>query len=136
MEEQLEEAGMDLTKIEKPFGLLDPETQAALRAHGGPYEYWDGRWRECSADPMWHSSTTYRVKPDPTKKPSINWDDVASGFDFLVVDEDGNGWLSCVAPELEGRGWWIDGITAAASAFPSYRRGGCDWRDSLVERPE
>lgn len=55
----------DLTKIEKPFGLLDEETQAALKAHGGPYEYVsnDG-WTEI-AEPFWAFGTTYRVKPKP-----------------------------------------------------------------------
>ena len=28
----------DLTALTTPFGLLDPETQEALKAHGGPYE--------------------------------------------------------------------------------------------------
>ncbi len=34
----------DLTKITTPFGLLDDETKAALIAHGGPYEVYNGGW--------------------------------------------------------------------------------------------
>ena len=55
----------DLTKITTPFGLLDAETQEALRAHGGPYEWWRGAWED--VEPMWGKTTTYRVKPQPPK---------------------------------------------------------------------
>lgn len=58
---------MDLTKIEKPFGLLDKETQEALKAHGGLVERFDGyRWIE-TKNPIWHSVYVYRVKPEPPK---------------------------------------------------------------------
>lgn len=60
---------IDLTKIEKPFGLLDAETQEALTAHGGPYEFlssvsncWVGK-----ISPSWEWGATYRVKPQPPK---------------------------------------------------------------------
>lgn len=37
----------DLTAITTPFGLLDEVTQEALRAHGGPYEMYDGMgWKD------------------------------------------------------------------------------------------
>jgi hypothetical protein len=32
----------DLTKVNVPFGLLDEETQTALREHPGPIEVWSG----------------------------------------------------------------------------------------------
>jgi hypothetical protein len=58
---------MDLTKIEKPFGLLDAETQEELRAHGGPYERFDGyEWVSCGINDSW-MATVYRVKPAPPK---------------------------------------------------------------------
>jgi hypothetical protein len=57
----------DLTKITTPFGLLDAETQAALKAHGGPWDvYTEKGWRENSS-PMWDEIVTYRVKPSPPK---------------------------------------------------------------------
>jgi hypothetical protein len=58
---------IDLTRITTPFGLLDEETQAALKAHGGPYEIWVGEWQDWS-DPEWQgSSYAFRVKPQPPK---------------------------------------------------------------------
>jgi hypothetical protein len=53
---------MDLTKIDRTFGALDPETQKALKAHGGPYEKYTGGWWPCD-NPGWQPGTTYRVKP-------------------------------------------------------------------------
>lgn len=56
----------DLTAITTAFGLLDEATQEALRAHGGPYEYWyDGEWFD-SEQPLTPSWWTWRVKPGPT----------------------------------------------------------------------
>lgn len=59
----------DLTDLKTPFGLLDRETQEALMAHGGPYEYWywaHDDWRIPDNDePIWHKATVYRVKPAP-----------------------------------------------------------------------
>ncbi len=59
---------MDLTAITTPFGLLDAETQAALKAHGGPYERFAsmGNWVDWP-EPDWVPSTVYRVKPQPPK---------------------------------------------------------------------
>jgi hypothetical protein len=57
----------DLTKIEKPFGLLDAETQEALRAHGGPYEMYGYDGWTYNGMPAWSPNTTYRVKPQPPK---------------------------------------------------------------------
>ena len=54
----------DLTAVTTPFGLLDAATQEALRAHGGPYEMWDGaEWDE--GIPSWYGDSTYRVQPKP-----------------------------------------------------------------------
>lgn len=58
----------DLTKITTPFGLLDAETQEALRAHGGPYQTWYGDeigWHDHK--PSWGGAYAYRVKPQPPK---------------------------------------------------------------------
>lgn len=61
----------DLTKITTPFGLLDAETQGALKAHGGPWEFatpeGDWRWRDVDGRPVWSRLNVYRVKPSPSK---------------------------------------------------------------------
>jgi hypothetical protein len=50
------------------LGLMPPETQEAMKAHGGPYErYMHGDW--CAMIYRdWHSDIAYRVKPAPIRK--------------------------------------------------------------------
>jgi hypothetical protein len=131
---------VDLTTITTPFGLLDVETQHKLRAHGGPYELYTGTgvWVEI-LDPGWEVIVTYRVKPVPLTKPSINWAHVAPQYKWLAQDEDGRAWLYAdVAPfhDVYGKYWSSTEGMARAGAFSSFQLGTCHWRDSLVERPE
>jgi len=56
----------DLTKNEKPFGLMTPEDKEALKAwpHGWEAYSTDGTWLDCG-QPIWSSIITYRAKPAP-----------------------------------------------------------------------
>lgn len=64
----------DLTKITTPFGLLDEETQEALKWHGGPYEIWGGcKWKPKQESTVWDGLCTYRVKPSPRKAREFGW---------------------------------------------------------------
>jgi hypothetical protein len=56
---------IDLTDIKIPFGLLDEETQGALKAHGGPYERFctNGKWQEWVV--QWDLNAAIRVRPHP-----------------------------------------------------------------------
>lgn len=62
----------DLTAITTPFGLLDAATQEALRAHGGPYEWWNGEvWNYAEKACAFSSASpafAYRVKPEPKRE--------------------------------------------------------------------
>jgi hypothetical protein len=51
------------------FGLMPPETQEAMKAHGGPWECmaFDGIWRD-QGEPAWHAGFAYRVKPAPIRE--------------------------------------------------------------------
>ena len=79
----------DLTSIEKPFGLLPPDVQEALKAHGGPYETFGGRdWRHVEV-PKWVMNQVYRVKPKPvveTLKRSLHGDDFMGYVAIDAVD--------------------------------------------------
>lgn len=57
----------DLTAITTPFGLLDPETQAAMKAHGGPLEIFTVAMWVDSASAHFDGSRAYRAKPVPPK---------------------------------------------------------------------
>lgn len=63
----------DLTKLTAAYGLLDAETQEALKAHGGPYELWrGGHWGDKGEGEEFDTWYTYRVKPQPPK-PREKW---------------------------------------------------------------
>jgi hypothetical protein len=64
---ELVEEAMDLTKIEKPFGLLDKATQQALKDHGGPYEFYQSGCWNGIINSYWVKHLTYRVQPQPEK---------------------------------------------------------------------
>lgn len=57
----------DLTAITTPFGLLDRETQEALKAHGGPYEIYRRLGWGDVLQPSFDAIYAYRVKPSPPK---------------------------------------------------------------------
>lgn len=82
--------------------------------------------------PAWRGDCIYRVRPVP---PSINWDHVAPGFDYLAFDEDGEAFLFTRKPE-EGAGEWLsgDGICKYASHFASLVRGSKPWNRALISR--
>jgi hypothetical protein len=130
---------MDLTQITTPFGLLDEETRAALQSHGGPWEYFSvhGAW-EPSVTPQWHAHCAYRVKPQQPKKPSIDWSHVAPCVVAIARDADGGAYLYAGLPSVSAYcSEWVANCDAyAANAFASYTPGTCDWRDSLVQRPD
>ena len=136
---------MDLTKITTPFGLLDevygPGTADALKAHGGPYEIYcsNGQWSHWGPAPF-APSTTYRVKPQPPTKPSIDWSHVAPEYKWLARDADGLAFVFSDMPWAEFNAWVWDGgeceAVCVSGFLSSYTPGTCDWKDSLVERPE
>ena len=77
----------DLTAITTPFGLLDRETQEALKAHGGPYQdLADDGWQHVSR-PSWGFTRTYRVKPAPPK-PREWWRSESDGQTYLCEPHD------------------------------------------------
>lgn len=81
----------DLTAITTPFGLLDEATQEALRAHGGPYEYWNHLCKWTHTDgPAYDCKTVYRVKPAPEiKKEKIKAMMTETGSIFAHAEGDG-----------------------------------------------
>ena len=70
-------------------------------------------------------------------KPSINWEHVRDDYKFLARSASGNAWLYSGEPVIEGKGWEDGGFGCAeANSYASYTPGTCDWKDSLVKRPD
>lgn len=129
---------MDLTKIEKPFGLLTAEEQAALKAHGGPYQWYSSFGWTSADSPDWQPYFSYRVAPMPPTKPIIDWTALDKCWRWLARDKNGRANVFISQPRLQfAAGRW-DGVEARCvdGVLSSYSPGACDWSDSLVERPE
>jgi len=129
----------DLTKITTPFALLDDKTKGALKAHGGPYEFWyeyDGSWPTIY-NPSWFRTYIYRVAPGT--KDTINWDHVADQFICMARDADGLAYAYTSKPKIGCTDvvgcWRWGGDYAGVHVVASYKPGTCDWKDSLVFRP-
>ena len=128
----------DLTKIKKPLGLLKKKTQKALMAHDGPIEmYTDSGWSVVN-NPLWTSSYTYRAAPLPATKPSVDWSALDKKWKFMAMDR--KGWIYAYSdrPEIDCQEWATPGgdHINISGLLTSYKPGTCDWRDSLIERPE
>ena len=77
------------------------------------------------------------VQDEITTKPSINWEHVSSEFNYLAEDADGGVFLYEDKPYTATETWTVDnGDLAEAHTLSSYTKGTCDWKDSLVKRPE
>ena len=71
------------------------------------------------------------------KKPSINWGHVRGEYKFLAQDANGDAWLYCEKPELNEDEWAVaQGECATTYSHSSFTPGTCNWKDSLVARPE
>lgn len=72
-------------------------------------------------------------------KPSIDWDHVHGKYNYLATDDMGNAWLYGKEPTIDDDiGCWDVklGEVALADTHVSYAPGTCDWKESLVKRPE
>jgi hypothetical protein len=91
-----------------------------------------------SGRPTWAQYCAYRIKPKPAStKPSIDWSAVSEKFKYLAKDDEGSLYLYTHKPEPLGY-VWRSRVCRAVSAeqFASASHGTCDWKDSLVKRPE
>ena len=70
-----------------------------------------------------------------TTKPSIDWNHVSEGFQYLAMDADGESYLYIDEPQQDEQQWMSSLRLATANLFASFTSGTCDWKDSLVERP-
>ena len=93
-------------------------------------------------DGKYHVEGNVTLFPHPieivkaTIKPSIDWNHVSKDFRYLVMDADGRCWLWVTKPAPFQEQWCGGGAAVKAENFSSFISGTCDWKDSLVKRPE
>ena len=68
-------------------------------------------------------------------KPSIDWSHVSPEYNYLAQDENGQGYLCGKNPHRMNTAWCMETPYTRATTFTSYEPGTCDWKDSLVKRP-
>ena len=117
------------------------EKMAVMQAHleGKPIEwahsgFLHGKW-VVTQFPYWDwVNYDYRVA---VTKPSINWDHVHPDFNWLATDMDHTSYLYTSEPYTRNAEWQADSARVIpGNPFASFKEGTCDWKDSLVKRPE
>ena len=78
---------------------------------------------------------TCQSKPQELK-PSIDWNHVNEVFQYLAMDADGECYIYTDKPLQCERQWTTNLPCSPAINFTSFTPGTCDWRDSLVKRPD
>ena len=93
----------------------------------------------------WTNQTLFPYPVEIIKKvakPSINWEHVDSKFKYLAEDPCGAAFVYEEKPFVAEAGWAAFSSkgehveVAEVYMFASYVKGICDWKESLVKRPE
>ena len=69
-------------------------------------------------------------------KPSIDWSHVSPEYNYLAQDKNGDGYLCGEEPSRHTSAWDMESPYLSATTFTSYEPGTCDWKVSLVKRPD
>ena len=96
-----------------------------------------------TSDGKYHIEGNVTLFPYPVEitkavtKPSIEWTQIKDEYKWLAVDVNNCAYVYENEPNIDGIAYWS---TSSATYFcvnglVSYSRGTCDWKDSLVERP-
>ena len=116
-------------------------------ASGGVYtvevRFNDGRTCIYTSDGKYCAGGNVVLFPYPIEitkaisKPSIDWNHVNENFRYLMMDERGQHWLTTNRPTIPAtpERWVCGGVAQSAGQFASLIAGTCDWKDSLVKRP-
>ena len=95
-----------------------------------------------TADGKYHEAGNVTLFPYPIEitkaavKPSIDWSHVSEDFQYLAMDESGLHHLFAEEPEPITVEWTTHALYIYAEHFASFTPGTCNWKDSLVKRPE
>ena len=93
-------------------------------------------------DGKYHVEGNVTLFPHPVEivksvtKPSIDWSHVSPEYNYLAQDENGDGYLCGKNPHRVDVIWSMETPYISATTFTSYVPGTCDWKDSLVKRPD
>ena len=111
---------------------------------GGAYQVRFNNGRTCiyTRDGKYGVDSSITLFPYPIEitkaavKPSIDWNHVSEDFQWLAMDSGGESYLYTDKPQQGEQQWIGRPRLAAATHFASFTPGTCNWRDSLVKRPD
>ena len=123
--------------------VAEVDDENACRGYDIIVKFNDERTVTYTNDGKYHVEGNVTLFPYPIEitkavtKPSIDWNHVSEDFKYLAMDADGESYLYTDKPRQgEWRWRWASSPRLApAFHFASFTSGTCDWRDSLVERP-
>jgi len=125
----------DLTKIEKPFGMLSEKKQKALCNYKGGIELFNGStWVDKLHDNFFRTRT-YRAAPVtlPDWPPGL-----APKWQWIAMDD--AGWIYSYEykPDDDGAATWLHqkGCRNITDLFENLSFDGIHWRDAIIQRPE
>lgn len=114
-------------------------------ASGGAYpvevRFNNGRTCIYTSDGKYCADSSIVLFPYPIEivkaavKPSIDWDHVSEDFQYLAMDSGGLHHLFVEKPEPIAVEWTTHALYIYAEHFASFTPGTCNWKDSLVKRP-
>ena len=124
---------MDLTTLCKPFGMLHPDTQAALMEWPHGREWFQGEWIGASnGKPL--MAFTYRAKPAPaTIRATIPWEALQADIEWVAMDEDGE-WFGYHGSVKQDDYLWC-GKGASSLRALAFQQGTEHWTETLQQRP-
>jgi hypothetical protein len=123
----------DLTKIEKPFGLLDKETQDALWEHKGIIERFIGTSWVDKEGGLFYGTFTYRAKA--AKLPE--WPaGLPPKWQWIAMDECGDIYAFQEGPGRQFCLWDSAGPSRRIDDLIPISFDGTPWREAIIKRPE
>lgn len=127
-----------------PLGMLENDDVRALRDafhKGEPIELWTAQdgWKVTTIHPhYWNLDIPRRLKELPVIKPSVDWSQVPDCWNWMATDKDGGTFFFRTEPSIVGMYWKGSehANIVVHMMHTSFVPGTCDWKDSLVQRPQ
>ena len=123
-------------------GVIESIGQEAEETYPITVKFSDNFRASYANDGKYHVLGNVVLFPHPVEivkavtKPSIDWSHVSEDFKYLAMDESGLHHLFTEKPLRGTLQWCTNHPFIYAGHFASFAPGTCDWKDSLVKRPE